>query len=40
MVKIKKRGGRYIVYRRKDQAFICFTLDQANFYKEVLKTTK
>lgn len=40
MVKMKKRNGKYFVYRRKDQMFVCFTLDQANFYKEVLKTTK
>jgi hypothetical protein len=37
MVKMKKRGGRWLVYRRKNQAFICFTLEQALFYKDVLK---
>lgn len=40
MVKIKKRGKWFLVYRRKNQMFMCPNYEQALFYKEVLKRGK
>lgn len=40
MVKMKKRGGRWLVYRRKDQMCICPNKETAKFWREVLKSSK
>lgn len=34
--KIKKRGGAWIVYRNKKQAFKCFDIKTATFYYNLL----
>ena len=40
MVKMKRRNGKYFVYRRKDQMCICPNKETALFWREVLKKDK
>lgn len=40
MIKLKKRKGAWIVYRKRDQVFKCFNYETALFYRNLLKRAK